>query len=496
MSARRGIGRIAFAGLAIAMLTGVAPVLAAPSVSAADAPAFSGFSTGAVSTPLEVDVYEPTVPIPATPQLELEAGYSKAVADSGGSRARASLLWPGDAVGEGLKVIIDASGLPKQLARDYPLQANSSYPSSRTSDVQEPFPGAVMRTTASATMARAEAGYSGDCEVQDPQAGAAASSRSGGAVDCTVPSATAAVADVAGLASTTQVNSSSRQVVATAHAAAADVSLLGGLLRVTGLSSHVSSLSDGRETKGVAQASYGQLMLGDQTIHLGPDGAAVAGQTVAIPGLPADPNTALALLGIHVTVPLPSYQRQGSLLTSTVSALVVDVDTRVLRHKLDALPWSTVADKINTLPDQLDPVKNILGAAIYLSPRLVFTFAKSQASVNTVQGIAIPPLPTDLGLGVTPGASGLSGAIGGLTAPPVIASGLMPGTSGPGPLVGSMQAAGLPRRYTLPGLLIVAAVVASAFAGTWVRRMSAVLLGGSVLCPHGLDSGLPDLRKV
>lgn len=488
MSPRLPVRRATYALLALG-LTGA--VVAVPPAGAA-AQAFSGFSISAVSTPLQIDIYEPTVPLPASPQLELEVGYSKAWAESGGSRGRASLLWPGDVVGEGLKTIVDASGLPKELGENgYPVQANSSYPDGKASDSQEPFPGAVMKTSASAAVTEAQAGYSGDCEVRDANPTAPAK--------CALPGDLAAVADVAGSSSVTRVENTGRTVLATAEAAADDVSLLSGLITVAGLSSQSVSTSDGKQAKGDARASYAGLKLAGQVVRLGPDGAALAGQSLNLPGLPTDPNAALSQLGIRLTVPTPSYDRQGALLTSTVSALVVDVDTTVLRSKLDALPWATVSDVIVGLPDELGHIKQALGAALYLAPRFVFTLAKSQSSVNTVQGITVPLLPTDPGLpdaGVGNPAS--SGSVGGNIGAPSVGGAPGPLVSAPdaAPLVSAVQAAGLPERYTLPGLLVLGALAAAALLATWLRGLSALLLGTRTLCPHGLDSGLPDLRKA
>ncbi|MFN2540466.1 MAG: choice-of-anchor P family protein [Mycobacteriales bacterium] len=475
--------------LSIGLVGAAVTLVATPSAGAAAKPPYSGFSTSAVATPLEVDVYEPTIPVPATPQAEIEVGYSKAVADSGGSRSRASLLWPGAAVGEGFKVIADTIGLPPEIgALGYPVQSNSSYPAGPTTDSKDTVPGAVMRTSAAATLATAQAGYSGDCDVQDkPGTGA-----------CPLPTALSAVADVAGSSATSRVESSGKQVVATAQASANEISLLGGLVRVAGLSARAVSTTNGHQTKGAGQASYTSLRLADQVVRIGPDGAAAPGQTISIPGLPADPDVAFSQLGIKVTVPKPVYDRQGSLLTSTDSALVLEVDCGVLRHKLDALPISAVGDAINGLPDQLGPIKSALGAALYLSPRYVFTLAKVQSTVDTVQGIGLPTLPTDLGFGgpVTPGTSvapplnPAAPGVPGADLPPQL------GSSGPGPLLSATHPGGLPDRFTLPGALLLGAVAAAALAGGWLRRMSAVVLGTSELCPHGLNNGLPDLRKA
>jgi len=39
-------------------------------------------------------------------------------------------------------------------------------------------------------------------------------------------------------------------------------------------------------------------------------------------------------------------------------------------------------------------------------------------------------------------------------------------------------------------------IALAAAAGTWLRKIGAIALGGAGACPHGLDSGLPDLRKA
>src|SRR5690349_17910876 len=63
------------------------------------APAYGGFTTTAWSTPILIEVYEPSLPIPldaGIAQLEFDMGYSKVKADSGMSTGRSSLFWPVD----------------------------------------------------------------------------------------------------------------------------------------------------------------------------------------------------------------------------------------------------------------------------------------------------------------------------------------------------------------------------------------------------------------
>jgi len=57
-------------------------------------------------------------------------------------------------------------------------------------------------------------------------------------------------------------------------------------------------------------------------------------------------------------------------------------------------------------------------------------------------------------------------------------------------------ASGLPPLFSIPGLLLFGGIGAAIAAGSYVRRLGLAALGGGGACSHGLDSGLPDLRKV
>ena len=160
--------------LADTVLVGlVLPVTTAAPAAAEEAP-YTGFSTESTATPVRVEIYEPTIPIPSTPQAEVEFGYTRVEADTGSSRGRASYLWPGDAVGEGFKTIVENLGLPPELsgpiaAQGYPFQVNSTSPTGEESQADEPFPGMVMRTVASPEETVAATGYSTDCQAEEPE---------------------------------------------------------------------------------------------------------------------------------------------------------------------------------------------------------------------------------------------------------------------------------------------------------------------------------------
>jgi hypothetical protein len=157
---------VAAAALAGSMLplTGLAP---ASADGGATAP-FTGYSSTGVASPVKLEIFEPTIPIPTSPQGEISFGYTKIKADSSSTKGRASFLWPGDAVGEGFKTFVEQLGLPPELgASGYPVQVNSQYPGDTPTQEQAPFPGTSMTTTSADKKVHASVGFSSNCDVSD-----------------------------------------------------------------------------------------------------------------------------------------------------------------------------------------------------------------------------------------------------------------------------------------------------------------------------------------
>ena len=154
---------VAAAALVGSVLPMTASYAGVPTAVSTGEPAFSGYSAGSWAAPVKIEVYEPTIPIPATPQAELELGYTTTEATTGLLKGRASHLWPGDPLGSGFTTFGEALGLPPQVYENgYPVQVNSEHPGGPEEHRDEPFPGVMMRTSASAEEVRAVAGFSPD----------------------------------------------------------------------------------------------------------------------------------------------------------------------------------------------------------------------------------------------------------------------------------------------------------------------------------------------
>jgi hypothetical protein len=520
-----------------ALALAVMPVGAvAPAQAGEGEPAYSGFVTESQATPVHVELYEPTIPIPASPQAELSFGYSMVEADSSTSLGRASYLWPGDAVGEGYKTIIESLGFPPQisgpLAGDgYPFQVNAGS-TGKSSEQDEPFPGMVMRARSSDSRTTAQTGYSTNCQVEDgqqkedgeeppdgpglpsvpglpaPPSGTSSTSekqhRSATPAradsSCKIPAELAALVDFGGYISTSDFANTGSVVTATSRSALTDVALLGGVITISDVHAGSVTLSNGQQGTPRGRSGYGTLAIAGQEFTIGPDGVEAAGRAQKIPGLPDEPARALSALGVTITAPQPKSRQQGAQATSDVAALVVTIDSAKLRHQLDAVPFD---DIVNAVPDEAGELKKVLGAAVYLAPKFVITLGSAHTGVDTVQGITIPTIPATAGGtqsgGTSSGSAGSTTAAGGTTAgapAPAAPPGNEAAPMADGNLQAEPAAAGLPPLYSLPGVLLLGGIALALAAGSYLRRIGVLALGGAGSCPHGLDRGLPDLRKV
>lgn len=489
---------------------------------------FSGFTTAAWAAPVKIEIYEPMIPFPNTPQLELEVAYSEVESDSGTSRGRSSFLWPGAAIGEGFKTIIEQFGLPPALGKDgYPVQVNSMEPGGPDFESDEPFPGMIMRAGSGEASAYAQTGFSTDAQAQDRDAGegddgglipglplpgldgllgllspAPATGADGEPVPSTLglPPALSAIVDLGGFTSVSKTETK-ETAEAMARSAFGDIAILGGLIRIEGLKVRAEVSSDGTTGTAGGLAAYGELVAMGQRFAFGPDGFEAIGRSFPIPGLPDQVSQALSKLGITVSIPKPVYEKDGDSASATVTGLSIELDMGPLKKLLDTLP---LADLIGMLPEQAGQLKDALGLVMGLSSRIVVSLGNASATVDTSAAIVPPAIepeppveeePTDEGAGTGVGTG--TGTSSGLSTTP-------PGDTAPGTTTAppadlgdaAPTSAGLPPLFSIPGLLLVGGIALATVIGSYFRRMGVAALGAGAPCPHGLDSGLPDLRKA
>src|SRR3546814_6154651 len=102
--------------------------------------------------------------------------------------------------------------------------------------------------------------------------------------------------------------------------------------------------------------TYGTLSIAGQKFAIGPDGVEATGKTTPIPGLNDNPAKALEQLGLKIVVPKPEREVEDDKATSTIEGLRVEIDTKLLRPVIPAIPSGALAELI---PEEAGPLKGL-----------------------------------------------------------------------------------------------------------------------------------------
>ena len=493
---------------------------------------YGGFSVASTASPLKLEVFEPAIPIPTEPQFEIDFSYTRVLGDSGPTTtARASAMWPGPAIGEGLKTFGEQLGLPPQLTEDgYPLQVNSGYPGDVTQAASEQFPGMIQRVNAGEKRTTAKAGYtpSGDLAEGDPGDGTTTASTNPldsilkgdlgalgtiltgtktGNADNPVPSnplgALSLLIDFDGMTSVSSADYDGEKVVSTATSRLGELRLLGGLVKMSGIDvvTRVASTLDGG-AKTSQTVSVGGMTIAGQQFSYGPNGFTAAGSTTPVPGLPSTVGELLSMLGVAIEVPAPVVTKDGASGSVDAEAVRITLDTRVLHDKLPALPLDSIISQLPDLPGQASILKGLLLSLDSFAPKLVLHLGSASAKATTVSAIdfgtdeeAPAATGTDTsGSGGTPGTPGTPATAGAPVTGELPPAAAPSGTTTPVQQVASVP--GLPPLGSIPMLLMLVGLALAGGVGWYLRQAGVILFGGAAACAHGLKAGIPDLRKV
>jgi hypothetical protein len=530
-----GTSRRAKRVLASAAVLGLMATGGAASMVPAHAADFSGFSSFAQATPLRIEVHEPAIPVPSDPQLELNFSYTKVIGSSGPTgTARASAMWPGDAVGEGLKTFGEQLGLPGALTDGgYPVQINAQSPGDTAAATQEFFPGMTGKVTTSDKAAIAKVGYgtsgdvaegdsgdgtpapksplealqSGDLSaLQGLLAGAHTAGPGEGAPSSSPLGALGLHVNAGGMdsISRTTYDPDLDAVVATSTARLGSIGLLAGIVKLDGVevvTKVTSNLAKGAVVS--RKVTIGAMSIAGNKFALTGDGVEATGKTTPIPGLPDNAVQALAALGITITPGLATVNKSGSEGDVTAEGLRITIKTAPLLSKLPKLPLADLVAKLPDLPGQASILKGLIIALGQATPQVDLVLGQSISKAQTVAGFddggtTSPPVTSG---GTTPpttsgGSSGTPstavGPVGGEQPP---AADLAPSVTPPIQNVNTL-APGLPDIGGLPTWLALLGLAIAGGAGWYIWRTGLLMFGGASICAHGLKSGIPDLRKV
>ncbi|MCX6396388.1 MAG: hypothetical protein NTV23_07885 [Propionibacteriales bacterium] len=496
-----------------------------PAVAASD---FAGFTTFAQATPLRVEIYEAAIPIPASPQIEFNFSYTKVAGATGPiGTARASAMWPGDGVGEGLKTFGEQLGLPGQLTDGgYPAQVNAQSPGDTATASQEFLPGSVGRVSTSDKKAVAKVGYgttgdvteggtNGDAKPPnlldilqgDPTALAGlllgtATGKPGDAAPSSSPLGALGVIVAAGgmeSISTTTYEADADRVVATATARLGSVALLAGLVKLDGVevvTKTTSNVTGGAKT--TKSITIGAMTVAGNKFGYTGTGFEAMGNQTPIPGLPDDPVKALAALGIKFEMGKSVASKDGAVGAISAEGLRISIDTTPLTALLPKLPLADLVNGLPDLPGQAAILKGLIVALGEAHPRIDLVLGSAITNAQTVKALPFPETPT------TPTDTPEAPVVAPLA--PTDATGSIVDPGAPEatppvvnplpPVTNVADIPGLPPLGSIPMALIVGGLLLASALGWYITTAGNLLFGGAAACAHGLKAGIPDLRKV
>jgi hypothetical protein len=424
-----------------------------------------GFTLTADAAPIAIQIFEPTIPIPAEPQLELNLSYSRATFSSGPTgRAVSSLMWPGDGVGYGLPELL------KNPDATYPVKVDAAYPSGPRDAQQELAPGTGMTSHADDTSIEAVAHIAKPALPSVPVPG------------LPIPPLLVAAES---FSSQSRATVSGDKATATAYATAGSITLLGGLVKIDGLRVDTEAVSDGARGTTSATVVWQSLTLAGQSFATNQDAVTSPAGVTALPKLPPDVARRMADFGLAIDVPKVDKSTEATGAKVTGRGLTITLDTAVMRGKLDL--GSLLDPFLALLPSDL---RTQLTPWLNLAPKFVFILgtATSQSTATPAFQGEAPPPPDNASVG---GAS-VSG-LGGSGSGPGGSSGDLP--SAPGgrttPITSSRQWPVFPG---VPWYLFVLGLGLAAATSYGLRRYVALMFAAEG-CDLGAANGVPNLRE-
>jgi hypothetical protein len=486
----------------------VVGTLAWPGPASSSGTSLGGYGGVARAEPVHIEIYDPTIPLPSDPQVDVGIAFTKASTDTGPvSRSTASYLWPGDVLGDGFSQLVGGNAA-------YPVQVNSKYPATNdapANNTAQLTDGNGMTTSSDENVTKATVtglGIAGPGTNLLGGLGAGLSKLGGGkqtpkpTPDLPVPvsKTLAGLATIQNLRSISTTTLGNKSFTATAEATASEIDILGGLLSIKGMDISASSRSDGKKGTNLGHATIGALGVAKQTISLDDKGLNLAGANVKLPGLPETLTAALKAIGISIQTTQTTATAQGADAAFTAKGLIITVDTKPLKSALSA-PFGILADIVKQLPSQLS---DQLGPLLNLAPKFVVTIGDVRTNATAAEAYtgSFPPGTTDPGTSnpgtvtgnnpVTNNGTIGGGSLGGDNGTPPSTTTPVQSNSGP-----PLKSAG----FTLPGLgdvpraLILGGLALAGVLGWLLRMAGGVLLGAGHDCRYGLTTGVPDLRK-
>lgn len=457
-----------------------------------------GFQITSKAAAVRTTYEQPNFPVPATPTLELNLGYTQSTYGTGPTgQSLASVLWPGQVVagsGGQLGTVIDpylqpylGTHTPNISLPPWPLQADTSYPAGPST------PTTAARNSDGVTMQAASSETAGQAAASFGTAG------TGGGTGA-LPSG---FVTVASMGSSSQSSVQDNAAVSTATATIHGISIAGGLVDIAAVTSTATATANATVGTVHGTTTVAQATVLGQPVTIGPDGVTAAGSGLGgglLSGLLPPVNSVLGQLGITIsagkavdTVTNASAATPQASAARRLDGLQIDINGDTFDNQLNALVARLPAQLRNQLvahlpvplPNKQELVINLAYVDVQAaaSPGFASTSGGGSGGAGAAGGTG--------GLGAggagTGGTFGAGSGLGGTGAGGIGAGGGPSAATGSGPATaGSVASRTAARLFTGigDGLVILGVLLGLVLAALLLRADRAVgALAGASACP-------------
>jgi hypothetical protein len=378
------------------------------------ADALGGFTVSALAEAISAQYEQPNFPLPATPSLEFDEGYS-ATSDNFGptGTATASTLYPGQVVANaGPELSLLVPGVPLPAAPTWPLQAATEYPQTPNSASTD-LPGVNMDALSSSNGNNATATIGND---------AATAGSSGGDATQLAPSGTgnplagsSSLVGIGAMSATSSSQAPSSTATAEATATVGGISMLGGFISIGSITTTATATSDGTTGKVTGSTQVQNVSIAGEPISITSNGIQVL--TEQGPAFPiAALNTLLKELGITIAVTNATDKVSGPSASRELDGLEIQINLDTLDTAANKfaslLPAKLVAELPVAIPNE--QLVTLYFGRVQVSSTGSPSFAENSGSSGAGAGTTSPSSSAPTG---STGSGGFTGNTGSASSP-------------------------------------------------------------------------------
>ncbi|HEY6472221.1 MAG TPA: choice-of-anchor P family protein [Acidimicrobiales bacterium] len=393
-----------------------------PAGAAAD---LGGFTVSGLAEAISAQYEQPNFPLPATPSLEFDEGYSSTTDNFGPTgTATASTLYPGQVVANaGPELALLVPGVPLPPAPTWPLQAASEYPQTPNTASTD-VPGVNMDATSSTNGNNATATIGNDAATAGSSGGDATQQAPTGTGN--VLAGSSGLLGIGALSATSSSQAPSSTATAEATATVGGISMLGGFISIGSITSTATATSDGTTGKVTGSTQVQGVSIAGQQISITANG--ISALNSSSPALPISAlNTLLKELGITVAVTTATDKVSGASASRELDGLEIQINLDTLDTAANKFASLLPAQLVSALPVAI-PNEQLI--TLYLGRVQVSStgspaFASNSGSSGAGAGTTAPAASAPTG---TTGGGGFTGNTGTASSPGTFAGNTGTGT--------------------------------------------------------------------